>query len=108
MAQCRGDGGGGDQAVCGDLPGARPGPPAAAQCAAHTGCGACVAGGCAWCISQRACRVDEAWQCQGNVDHIGRSGIGKHLECPSQEAVDAERASRRARVAAEEQRRLVP
>ena len=41
---------------------------------------------------------------QGDVDHIGLGGIGKHTTCPSAEAVAAERRGRQQRVDAEEQR----
>jgi len=102
VGQCREGGGRPGDPVCGDAPGA--GVPRAVICANHLDCGACVASGCGWCISQRACRPDEPWLCQGDVDHIGLGGVGKHTQCPSQESLDAERAGRRARVAKEEAR----
>ena len=68
---------------------------AAPRCDAHLDCGSCVSGGCAWCISDRACRPDEAWQCQGDVDHIGLSGIGKHTACPDAADVREEKRRRR-------------
>ena len=66
VAQCNGnvDSSG---AVCGEAPGRNgdgQGLAAATRCAAHLACHSCVADGCGWCISQRACRPDEAWQCQ--------------------------------------------
>ncbi len=56
-----------------------------------------MATGCAWCISQRACRRDEAWQCQGDVDHVSVSGIGKHIFCPSLQTLEELRLRRLAR-----------
>ena len=65
------------------------------RCAPFLSCASCVAeDGCAWCISHRACRPDQPWYCQGDVDHIGRAGVGQHVECPSLEAVDAESDAR--------------
>lgn len=61
VGQCTG--GGTSTAVCGDL-GEQEKVQKKVSCSSFLGCDTCVAGGCAWCISQRACRPDEAWQCQ--------------------------------------------
>jgi hypothetical protein len=63
VAQCNGGAKPGEP-TCGDAPGAKPGVPKAVTCAKHLACGSCVADGCGWCISQRACRPDEPWLCQ--------------------------------------------
>ena len=102
IAQCRreragGPGGG----VCEDPTRDGGSEDAVPRCSSYLSCGVCVENGCGWCISQRACRVDEAWQCQGDVDHISLSGIGKHTQCPTQEEIDAERRARLDRIAAE-------
>jgi hypothetical protein len=68
------------------------------ECSDIIDCRECVSSRCGWCISQRACRKDEAWQCQGDVDHVGLSGIGKFRECPNPEDLDRlifERVERR-------------
>jgi len=69
--------------VCGDAPGSSSngggqGLAAASRCAAHLACHSCVADGCGWCISQRACRPDEAWQCQVGtvIGAVGRAPRG--------------------------------
>ena len=51
------------------------------SCDVHLSCNSCLSGGCAWCIGERACVVDEAWQCQGEEDHVGLK-IGNHKTCP--------------------------
>jgi hypothetical protein len=61
VTQC--NGGVTSEAVCGDL-GEQENVNKRVSCSSFLGCDACVAGGCAWCISQRGCRPDEAWQCQ--------------------------------------------
>lgn len=51
-------------------------------CSNLLGCHECVANGCAWCLSQRACRKDEAWQCQGYLvltqQISSNSALSKH------------------------------
>jgi hypothetical protein len=69
VAQCQGEGGNDGQAAAAGA--------AAAQCAAHLACHTCVSGGCGWCISQRACRPDVAWQCQVNVGFCARTRFSK-------------------------------
>lgn len=58
------------------------------------GCEACRAAGCAWCLATRRCTKDEAWFCMGDADHVGLAGTVR--ECPSREALAAERARKRA------------
>lgn len=69
VPQCKNGNNANFEPVCGDLPPHLQGddsstPSKAEKCAAHLDCGGCVAGGCGWCISQRACRPDEPWNCQ--------------------------------------------
>lgn len=52
------------------------------DCTHWLGCKDCVSHGCAWCLAGRTCKEDVAWNCQGDVDHVGLSGIGKHTTCP--------------------------
>ncbi len=73
-----------------------PSPP---NCSAFHGCNECIEASCAWCLAARSCRPDEAWQCQGQEDHVGYAGIGSHTVCPSAEEIDAARRERRARKA---------
>ena len=74
-------------------------PPATppAPCSSHLGCDPCIKSGCAWCIGARACKQDIPWQCQGDVDHISYSGVGKHLSCPSPEELAERRREREVR-----------
>jgi len=74
-------------------------PPSPPACSSLMGCHECVANSCAWCISQRACRDNVAWMCQGDVDHVDLQGIGRHRECPSVEHLDALREERKKRKA---------
>lgn len=71
--------------------------PSAPNCSAFHGCDECIEGGCAWCLSARSCKPDEAWQCQGQEDHVGYGGIGDHTSCPTAEEIDERRRERRAR-----------
>ena len=66
-------------------------------CNMYFSCNDCVSQGCGWCIAQRACREDAAWMCLGDHDHVGLSGIGKHLQCPPVEVMKEQRAQRRKR-----------
>lgn len=66
-------------------------------CSGHLSCDECTAAHCGWCINTRRCVDDVAWQCQGEVDHIGAL-TGK--QCPSRQELAAMRASRREAVAA--------
>jgi DnaJ-domain-containing protein 1 len=80
------------------LAAAAPLEPSGKECSSYISCDKCVASRCAWCISQRACREDQAWICQGDTDHIGLGGVGKHTACPSPEEhlrAAAERAQRK-------------
>lgn len=95
ISQC--SGGHSSEAVCGDIV-EQDKVKKKMSCSSFLGCEACVSGGCGWCISQRACRPDEPWQCQGDVDHIGLGGIGKHTMCPSQEQLRVARLERQTRV----------
>ncbi|KAJ1458508.1 hypothetical protein M885DRAFT_512979 [Pelagophyceae sp. CCMP2097] len=61
-------------------------------CSAHLSCAACAAHDCGWCLSQRACREDEPWKCQGEEDHVGKIG---RAECPGADAVREDRRARR-------------
>ena len=67
------------------------------QCHAHMECNTCVEGGCAWCMMGRSCRPDRAWECQGEQDHVGLSGIGSHTVCPGTDDLDRKRAERKQR-----------
>ncbi len=54
------------------------------SCGTFNSCSSCIAAtGCAWCLAARSCRTDAAWQCQGDIDHVSHSGIGRHARCPS-------------------------
>ena len=50
------------------------------ECSHWLGCGTCIAHGCGWCIASRKCVDDIAWICQGDVDHVGSAGVGKHTQ----------------------------
>lgn len=86
----------GDEMVIGE-DGETGGEPAPPNCIAFHGCNECIEGGCAWCLAARSCKPDEAWQCQGQEDHVGYGGIGDHTVCPSAEEIDERRRERRAR-----------
>lgn len=73
-------------------------------CTSHLGCDTCVAANCAWCIAARACREDVPWQCQGDVDHISLSGIGRHSQCPTAEELAQSRKRRSPAKADDEER----
>lgn len=66
-------------------------------CHKHFGCADCVSNLCAWCIAQRVCKDDAAWQCLGQHDHVGLGGIGNHMKCPSLESMNQQRQARRKR-----------
>ena len=65
------------------------------NCHAFHGCTECIEGGCGWCLAARSCKPDEAWQCQGQEDHVGYSGIGSHTKCPTDEELIEARRLRR-------------
>jgi curved DNA-binding protein CbpA len=67
------------------------------DCSGYLSCDECAAARCGWCINTRRCVPDVAWQCQGEVDHIGAL-TGK--QCPKQHELAAMRAARRAAAAA--------
>lgn len=66
-------------------------------CHKHFGCEECVSNLCAWCIAQRVCKDDAAWQCLGQHDHVGLGGVGDHMRCPSIESMNQQRQARRKR-----------
>jgi len=76
-----------------------PAPPR--SCESRMDCQTCVfeGTGCAWCVMGRMCRPDRAWECQGEQDHVGLSGIGHLKECPNMEAENQKRADRKRRKA---------
>lgn len=66
-------------------------------CSKMLGCAECVSNQCAWCLSSRTCKEDKAWMCQGETDHVGLAGIGKHEVCPSLDELDRLKEERKAR-----------
>jgi len=66
-------------------------------CSSYLGCEECVSHSCGWCIANRSCKEDAAWQCLGEHDHVGLSGIGRYKTCPSTKEMDEMRATRRKR-----------
>ena len=58
------------------------------DCSGYLSCDECAAARCGWCINTRRCVPDVAWQCQGEVDHIGAL-TGK--QCPKQHELAAMR-----------------
>lgn len=66
-------------------------------CSAYHSCNECISNRCAWCLADRACRPDEVYQCQGEVDHVGLSPIGRHRECPRTEDIERIRQERKRR-----------
>ena len=67
------------------------------NCGKFFSCSECVQGTCAWCLSSRSCKEDKAWMCQGETDHVGLGGVGKHTQCPSEADIEAKVAERRRR-----------
>ena len=67
------------------------------SCSSIHGCNECIENNCAWCLSSRSCKPDEAWQCQGMEDHVGYAGIGTHTTCPTEEELKLKREERKRR-----------
>ncbi len=66
------------------------------DCEGLLSCEECTLAKCGWCINTRRCVSDLAWQCAGEVDHIGAL-TGK--KCPSRAELAASRAAHRAAAA---------
>jgi thiol-disulfide isomerase/thioredoxin len=75
------------------------------SCDSFLSCDSCVSNSCAWCILSRSCRPDRAWECQGEVDHVGLGGIGSHTQCPNLDEIDRKRAEKKKRKEEAEQER---
>ena len=65
------------------------------SCSSIHGCNECIGTNCAWCLSSRSCKPDEAWQCQGMEDHVGYAGIGTRTTYPTEEELKLKRRRER-------------
>ena len=68
------------------------GPP---QCRSLRGCRECASlEGCAWCLQTRRCVPDEAWICQGDLDHVSHVRGAPVLDAEQRAARSSDQHSR--------------